>query len=47
MRKQFVEYSPEINAYDVCPWASVVEIVEGGWMCFESWDDYNVWKAQV
>lgn len=29
------------------PWACVIEDVEGGYMAFESWTDYNTWKGQV
>lgn len=29
-----------------CPWACVIIQVEGGYICFESQDDYATWKAQ-
>ena len=47
MRKKFIECDTESEAYDACPWATVVEQVEGGWMCFEGLDDYKIWKNQV
>ena len=29
-----------------CPWAAVIARVEGGFVAFESRDDYRVWKNQ-
>ena len=31
---------------DLCPWQAVISEVEGGWMVFESLDDYEVWISQ-
>ena len=31
-------------AYDV--WGSKIVKVVGGWMVFESWEDYRIWKQQ-
>ena len=28
------------------PWASKVVAVVGGYLGFESWDDYEIWKNQ-
>jgi len=30
----------------VCPWAGMVVEVDGGWLCFESPDDYQIWINQ-
>ena len=46
MRKLVKTESVEI-AQDECPWACVFIEVDGGFMCFESWDDYKTWEAQV
>ncbi len=35
------------QAFDLCPWACEVERVEGGWMVFESDDDYRTWLNQL
>jgi len=45
MRKQFVEGSRYLAA-KTCPWACVMATVNGGYMCFESIEDYNTWKNQ-
>lgn len=34
------------HAFEVCPWASEVVAVEGGYLCFEDMKDYSTWKAQ-
>jgi len=31
---------------DICPWASAVVEVDGGWMAFESQADYETWENQ-
>ena len=46
MRQQFVETNSRAKAQKECPWASKIAKVFGGYMCFESVDDYNIWKAQ-
>jgi hypothetical protein len=45
MRKMFIEGSKK-DAQAACPWASVIQSVCGGYMCFESWDDFYIWKNQ-
>ena len=37
---------PGVVAHDA-PWASVAVEVEGGYMVFESVDDYKTWEKQV
>ena len=34
------------EAQELCPWQAVISEVEGGWMVFESLDDYEVWISQ-
>ena len=46
MRSKFVECKSKTIAVNECPWASVVIRVTGGWLCFESYSDYMVWKNQ-
>jgi hypothetical protein len=29
-----------------CPWASKIVKVDGGYMCFESLQDYETWRNQ-
>lgn len=31
---------------ELCPWASVIIEVYGGWRAFESLDDFEVWSRQ-
>lgn len=45
MRTQFVQ-GDRTDAENECPWASVILGVIGGFMCFESVDDYKVWAGQ-
>ena len=48
MRQAIVcDATSEDQAFLMCPWAAVVVEVEGGWMCFESVEDYRVWSMQV
>lgn len=46
MRKSFVQCETRKQAETECPWASKIEKVEGGYMCFESISDYETWKNQ-
>ena len=46
MRTQFVEEESRYQAKKQCPWASRTAKVCGGFMCFESVDDYKTWKNQ-
>lgn len=45
MKTKFVSGSRYIAA-KVCPWASRISKVVGGFMCFESVADYETWKNQ-
>lgn len=47
MRKQFVQVATKEEAIEACPWAAEVVEADGGWMCFESVADYDVWAAQA
>ena len=46
MRQQFYECKYRYQAVKAMPWASVIVHVCGGYMGFESWDDYNIWKNE-
>lgn len=46
MRVKFIETNRRIEAIKAAMWASKIVKVEGGYMAFESWDDYNTWKNQ-
>jgi len=43
MRKAFLEVETLEEAEDRAPWASKIVEVEGRYMAFESWSDYEVW----
>ncbi len=43
MRKQFVECMTVEEALDLCPWASETREATGGFWCFESVDDAELW----
>ena len=46
MRKVFIEGATTAEGVEQCPWSAAVVAVEGGCMCFESWDEYKVWCNQ-
>lgn len=46
MRAKYVECKYLYQALKECPWASKVVKSCDGYMCFESWTDYEVWKKQ-
>lgn len=46
MRREFVETLSRKDAWEYCPWAAKIVKVYGGFMCFESHEDYKVWKNQ-
>lgn len=46
MRTQFVETTYRAKAVKECPWAGKIVKVCGGYMCFESIDDYKTWTNQ-
>lgn len=47
MRVLTIEANNKEDALSQAPWASVVEEVEGGYIAFESWDDYYIHVSQV
>jgi hypothetical protein len=49
MRMQFIEtdVNTESSALLEAPWACTFAEVEGGWMAFESWTDYEIWQNQI
>ncbi len=46
MRKEFIETSKRSIAVKEAYWAVKIVKVEGGYMAFESRDDFNTWKNQ-
>jgi hypothetical protein len=46
MRKEFLEVETRYQARKLAPWAAVIVKVSGGYMAFESADDYRIWKNQ-
>lgn len=46
MRQQFVQCKYYYQAKHECPWAVKVRKVTDGYICFESWTDYDTWKNQ-
>ena len=46
MRTQFVQTGSIKKAIDECPWQSRTLKVCGGYMCFESVDDFETAKNQ-
>lgn len=47
MRTKFVECKTRYQAKKECPWVSTIVKVCDGFMCFESVDDYKIWKGQL
>jgi hypothetical protein len=46
MRKELIICKARKTAVKKAPWASKIVKVDGGYMAFEGWDDYNTWKNQ-
>jgi len=46
MRQQFIETTDKDYATTQCPWACECVKVNGGYMCFESATDLEVWANQ-
>jgi hypothetical protein len=46
MRTMFIECETRKEAINECPWTGKVVKVVGGYMCFESIADYEIWKNQ-
>ena len=43
MRREFLEVATIEEAQANCPWAAEIVEVDGGFMAFESMDEYNTW----
>lgn len=46
MRTKLVECKNRKTAKKKAYWAAVIAKCEGGYMCFESVADYEIWKKQ-
>jgi hypothetical protein len=46
MRQAFIQCETKGQALEECPWACEVIEVAGGYRCFESVVDAQVWRAQ-
>ena len=46
MKTQFVETESRYFAKKQCSWAAKIAKVVGGFMCFESVNDYQTWNNQ-
>ena len=46
MRQEMIICKSRSTAVRRAPWAAVIAKVEGGWLAFESADDYRIWRAQ-
>lgn len=47
MRKEIAEVETKEQAENQCPWACEILEVEGGFMCFESATDAEIWNSQT
>lgn len=46
MRRQIIDCRSYATARRRCPWASVIAKVIGGYIAFESVEDYYTWRGQ-
>lgn len=46
MRVQFIQTDSRYKAKKYCFWAAKVVKVKEGFICFESLQDYEIWKKQ-
>lgn len=46
MRQKVVFATSRREAKKECPWAAHICKVCGGYICFESHNDYNTWRKQ-
>ena len=46
MRIEFLQVKTRYQAKKAAPWAAKIRKVDGGFIAFESWTDYEVWKNQ-
>lgn len=47
MRTEFVECETQEEAEEACPWGARFAEVEGGYMVFESVEDFETWRSQA
>lgn len=47
MRMQFVPCNTYTAAKTACPWASYIAKCAGGFMAFESHNDFRTWRNQL
>lgn len=46
MKKDLLIVKTKKDAMKKAPWACKIVKVTGGYMAFESWDDFETWKNQ-
>lgn len=46
MKKEYIQVKTAKEAAEIAPWASYLQKVKGGYMAFESVNDYETWKNQ-
>lgn len=46
MKVIFIQANTKKEAFGICPWASKVKKVDGGFLCFECLNDYTTWLRQ-
>ena len=46
MRKELIVVKKRTPVNRLAPWACMIVKVEGGWLAFESMEDYRTWKNQ-
>lgn len=46
MRTEMIQAATAAQARKLAPWAAALAKVDGGYMAFESLDDYATWKRQ-
>ena len=44
MRQEYIQTTSRTEAKQLAPWACVTAKVLGGYMAFESWVDYQIWR---
>lgn len=47
METEFIQCETIEEAKELCPWAAEIVEVDGGFMAFESVDDYEAWSNQA
>ncbi len=46
MRKEMIEVKTAKQARKAAPWAAKIVKVSGGYLAFESINDFNLWRKQ-